>query len=97
MKSSVPLAPGAWAKCIARTTPGLDRTVAIKILPAHLSERPELRQRFEREAKTIASLNHPHICVIYDIGREGEIDFLVMEYVEGETLSDRLMKATVAA
>ena len=70
----------------------LNRTVAIKVLPRHLSERPDLRQRFEREARAIANLNHPQICALYDIGREDGIDFLVMEYLEGETLSKRLKK-----
>ena len=70
----------------------LDRIVAIKVLPAHLADRAELRERFEREAKTIASLNHPHICTLYDIGHQDEIDFLVMEYLEGETLAQRLLK-----
>lgn len=70
----------------------LDRTVAIKVLPQHLSKRPELRQRFEREARTVSSLAHPHICTLYDVGRENEIDFLVMEYLEGETLAQRLTK-----
>src|SRR4249920_3469920 len=68
----------------------LDRTVAIKVLPQHLSSSPEVRQRFEREAKTISQLSHPHICALYDVGREGEAAYLVMEYLEGETLSDRL-------
>jgi eukaryotic-like serine/threonine-protein kinase len=70
----------------------LDRIVAIKVLPAHLADRPELRERFEREARTIASLNHPHICTLYDIGHQDGIDFLVMEYLEGETLAQRLLK-----
>jgi serine/threonine-protein kinase len=70
----------------------LDRIVAIKVLPTHLADRSELRERFEREAKTIASLNHPHICVLYDIGHQDDIDFLVMEYIEGETLAQRLLK-----
>jgi Tol biopolymer transport system component/predicted Ser/Thr protein kinase len=70
----------------------LDRIVAIKVLPAHLADRAELRERFEREAKTIASLNHPHICTLYDIGHQDGIDFLVMEYLEGETLAQRLQK-----
>jgi serine/threonine-protein kinase len=70
----------------------LDRTVAIKVLPTHLADRAELRERFEREAKTIASLNHPHICTLYDTGHQDEIDFLVMEYLEGETLAQRLQK-----
>jgi eukaryotic-like serine/threonine-protein kinase len=70
----------------------LDRIVAIKVLPAHLADRPELRERFEREARAVASLNHPHICVLHDIGRQDGIDFLVMEYLEGETLAERLKK-----
>ena len=70
----------------------LNRTVAIKVLPRLLSERADLRQRFEREARAIASLNHPNICALYDIGRQDGIDFLVMEYLEGETLSKRLKK-----
>jgi serine/threonine-protein kinase len=70
----------------------LDRTVAIKILAPHLSGDPTLRQRFEREAKAISSLNHPHICVLYDVGHQDGSDFLVMEYLEGETLSKRLDK-----
>jgi serine/threonine protein kinase len=70
----------------------LDRIVAIKVLSTHLADRSELRERFEREAKTIASLNHPHICTLYDIGHQDGIDFLVMEYLEGETLAQRLWK-----
>jgi Tol biopolymer transport system component/predicted Ser/Thr protein kinase len=70
----------------------LDRVVAIKVLPVHLADEPERRERFEREARTIASLNHPHICVLHDIGRQDGIDFLVMEYLEGETLAQRLVK-----
>ncbi len=74
----------------------LDRIVAIKVLPAHLADRPELRERFEREAKTIASLNHPHICTLHDTGHQDDIDFLVMEYIEGETLAQRLLKGALA-
>src|SRR5258707_10448631 len=70
----------------------LDRTVAIKILPAHLSSDPLRKQRFEREAKTISSLNHPNICVLHDVGQQDGIDYLVMECVEGETLAKRLEK-----
>ncbi len=73
----------------------LDRTVAIKVLPSHLSSRPDwpdLRQRFEREAKAISSLNHPHICTLHDIGHQEGIDYLVLEYLEGETLAKRLEK-----
>ncbi len=70
----------------------LDRIVAIKVLPDHLADRAERRERFEREAKTISSLNHPHICTLYDIGHQDGTDFLVMEYLEGETLAQRLVK-----
>ena len=70
----------------------LDRTVAIKVLPSHLADKPQLRERFEREAETIAKLNHPHICTLYDIGQQDGIHFLVMEYLEGETLAQRLDK-----
>ena len=70
----------------------LDRTVAVKILPSHLSENPEAKQRFDREARTISSLNHPNICTLYDVGHQDGVDFLVMEYLEGETLADRLSR-----
>src|SRR6202049_3885655 len=73
----------------------LDRIVAIKVLPAHLADRAELRERFEREAKTIASLNHSHICTLYDTGHQDDIDFLVMEYIDGETLAQRLQKGAL--
>jgi eukaryotic-like serine/threonine-protein kinase len=70
----------------------LDRVVAVKILPDHLSDRAELRERFEREARTIANLNHPHICTLYDVGHQNGTDYLVMEFLEGETLAERLKK-----
>ncbi len=70
----------------------LERTVAVKVLPQHLSASPELRQRFEREAKAISQISHPHICALYDVNREGETEYLVMEYLEGESLADRLGK-----
>ena len=70
----------------------LERIVAVKILPDHLSDRAELRERFEREARTIASLNHAHICTLHDIGQQDGTDYLVMEYLEGETLVERLKK-----
>ncbi len=73
----------------------LDRTVAIKILPAHLATSPERRQRFEREAKAISALMHPHICVLHDVGQHDGVDYLVMEYLEGETLADRLRKGAL--
>src|ERR1700682_5504977 len=74
----------------------LDRIVAIKVLPTHLADRTELRERFEREARTIASLNHPHICTLHDIGQQDGVDFLVMEYLEGETLAQRLVKGPLS-
>jgi eukaryotic-like serine/threonine-protein kinase len=75
----------------------LDRIVAIKVIPVHLADRPELRERFEREARTIASLNHPHICTLFDVGHQDGTDYLVMEYLEGETLAQRLMKGPLPA
>ncbi|HKD12139.1 MAG TPA: serine/threonine-protein kinase, partial [Thermoanaerobaculia bacterium] len=70
----------------------LERTVAIKVLPEHLSDNAELRQRFEREAKAISSLSHPHICGLYDVGEQDGAAYLVMEFLEGETLTDRLAR-----
>src|SRR5512134_1629845 len=71
----------------------LDRTVAIKVLPDQLAADQELKQRFEREAKTLATLSHPHICPVFDVGRQDGIDFLVMEYLEGDTLASRLERS----
>ncbi len=70
----------------------LDRVVAIKILPPHLSKDPERRQRFEREARTVSALNHPFICTLHDVGQHDGTDFLVLEYLEGENLAERLVK-----
>ena len=70
----------------------LDRTVAIKVLASHLTENPELRQRFEREARAISSLSHAHICTLHDVGHQDGVDFLVMEYLEGESLAQRLAR-----
>src|ERR1017187_4949266 len=73
----------------------LGRDVAIKVLPQHLSSNPELKERFEREARAISSLNHPRICTLHDVGHQDGIDFLVMEYLEGETLAQRLKKGAL--
>jgi eukaryotic-like serine/threonine-protein kinase len=73
----------------------LDRTVAIKVLADHLESSPDLKQRFEREARAISSLNHPNICHLYDVGSQDGIDYLVMEYVEGETLAARLQRGAL--
>ncbi|HKI86868.1 MAG TPA: protein kinase, partial [Thermoanaerobaculia bacterium] len=74
----------------------LDREVAVKVLPEHLSANPEIRARFEREARAVSSLNHPHICTLFDVGRDGNTDYLVMELVEGESLADRLARGPLA-
>src|SRR5215831_10875340 len=87
-----PLGAGGMGEVWKAKDTRLERTVAIKVLPEHLSKSEEIRQRFEREAKTISQLSHPHICALYDVNREGETEYLVMEYLEGETLSERLAK-----
>jgi len=74
----------------------LDRTVAIKVLPASLVSDPDRRARFEREAKAISSLNHPHICTLHDVGHQDGIDYLVMEYVEGQSLAERLTRGSLS-
>ena len=74
----------------------LDRTVAIKVMPKHIAAREDLRARFEREARTVSSLNHPNICVLYDIGKQDGIDFMVLEYLEGETLAARIAKGPLS-
>src|SRR5688572_23741674 len=73
----------------------LDRVVAIKVVTATHANDPDSRQRFEQEARTIAALNHPHICTIHDVGRSGETDYLVMEFLEGETLADRIKRGGI--
>jgi serine/threonine protein kinase len=87
-----PIGAGGMGEVYKARDARLERTVAVKVLPPHLSSNPELRQRFEREAKTISQISHPHICALYDVNREGETEYLVMEYLEGETLADRLGK-----
>src|SRR6202158_3947096 len=87
-----PLGAGGMGEVYRARDTRLDRIVAIKILPSHLSENPEAKQRFDREARTISALNHPNICSLYDVGHQDGIDYLVMEYLEGETLADRLRK-----
>src|SRR5580704_906347 len=84
-----PIGAGGMGEVYRAKDTRLDRTVAVKILPAHLSSDPVRKQRFEREAKIISSLNHPNICVLYDVGQHDGIDYLVMECIEGETLSKR--------
>src|ERR1700758_15724 len=87
-----PLGAGGMGEVYRARDTRLDRFVAIKILHSHLSCSPELKTRFEREARTLSSLSHPHICSLYDVGRDGDVEFLVMELLEGETLSARLQR-----
>jgi eukaryotic-like serine/threonine-protein kinase len=87
-----PLGAGGMGEVYRARDTRLDRTVAVKILPAHLSSNLEAKQRFEREARTISSLNHPHICVLHDVGNQDGTEYLVMEYVQGESLDSRLQK-----
>ena len=90
-----PLGAGGMGEVYRARDTRLDRTVAIKVLASHLSASPELKQRMEREARAISSLNHPNICHLYDIGSQDGTDFLVMEFLEGETLADRLRKGAM--
>jgi Tol biopolymer transport system component len=85
-----PLGAGGMGEVYRAKDTRLDRTVAIKVLPAHLSANIERRQRFEREARAVSSLSHPHICSLFDIGHQDGVDYLVMEFIEGETLENRL-------
>ena len=91
-----PLGAGGMGEVYRARDTRLDRTVAIKVLPQHLSANPELKQRLEREAKAISSLSHPNICVLHDIGSQDGVNFLVMEYLEGQTLAERLAKGPLA-
>jgi eukaryotic-like serine/threonine-protein kinase len=90
-----PLGAGGMGEVYRAKDTRLNRTVAIKILSTHLSDNPEIKQRFEREARAISALNHPNICQLYDIGSQDGTDFLVMEFLEGETLADRLAKGAM--
>src|SRR6058998_1036171 len=90
-----PLGAGGMGEVYRALDTRLERTVAIKILPEQLSSDPGRKQRFEREAKTVSSLNHPHICVLHDVGSQDGISYLVMECVEGETLAKRLEKGAL--
>src|ERR1700756_2753610 len=90
-----PLGAGGMGEVYRAQDPRLDRTVAIKVLASHLSSSPEFKQRMEREARAISSLNHPNICHLYDIGSQDGADYLVMELLEGETLAERLRKGAI--
>ena len=90
-----PIGAGGMGEVYKATDTRLERTVAIKVLPAHVASDPERKQRFEREAKVISGLNHPHICTLYEFDNHEGTDFLVMEYLEGETLADRLQNGAL--
>src|SRR5215469_9003583 len=90
-----PLGAGGMGEVYRDLDTPLQRTVALKILPSHLSENSEAKQRLEREAKAISSLNHPNICTLHDVGSQDGTDFLVMEHLEGETLADRLHRGAL--
>src|ERR1700692_3558241 len=90
-----PLGAGGMGEVYKARDTRLDRTVAIKVLPEHLSQKPQLRERFEREARAVSSLNHSNICTLHDVGQQDDVDFLVMEYLEGDTLAQRLKKGSL--
>jgi len=92
-----PLGAGGMGEVYRARDTRLGRDVAVKVLPAHLSTNNEVRTRFEREAKAVSSLNHPHICTLFDVGRQGNTDYLVMELVDGETLATRLSRGALPA
>src|SRR5262245_47101203 len=90
-----PIGAGGMGEVYQARDTRLGRTVAIKVLPGQVAKDPLRRKRFEREAKVVSQLNHPHVCSLYDVGHDQGIDFLVMEFVEGETLAERIAKGPV--
>ena len=90
-----PIGAGGMGEVYRARDTRLGRDVAVKVLPDHLSSSEELRQRFEREAKTISQLSHPHICALYDVGNQDGLEYLVMELLEGETLADRILRGAM--
>src|SRR5271155_3434947 len=90
-----PLGEGGMGEVYRALDLRLDRAVAIKVLASHLSSSPELKQRMEREARAISSLNHPHICHLYDIGSQDGTDYLGMEFLDGQTLAERLRRGAL--
>jgi len=87
-----PLGAGGMGEVYRALDTRIDRSVAVKILPARLAEKPEARERFEREARAISQLSHANICQLYDLGQQDGIHYIVMEYLEGETLAARLAR-----
>ena len=90
-----PLGAGGMGEVYKARDTRLDRFVAVKVLPEHIAKREDLRQRFEREARAVASLNHPHICVLHDIGNQDGTGYMVMEHLEGETLAARIARGAL--
>src|SRR5262245_34919179 len=90
-----PIGAGSMGQVYKARDTRLNRFVAIKVLPEHLSADAELKARFEREAQTLASLSHPHICPVFDVGQQEGTDYLVMEFLEGQTLAQRLEKGAL--
>jgi len=90
-----PIGAGGMGEVYKARDTRLHRTVAIKVLPEHISKRQDLRKRFEREARAVASLNHPNICVLHDVGSQDGTEYMVMEYLEGETLAARIAKGAL--
>jgi serine/threonine protein kinase len=84
-----PLGAGGMGEVWKARDTRLDRTVAVKVLPKYIASMADLRARFEREARAVSSLNHPHICVLYDIGKQDGVDYMVLEHLEVETLAAR--------
>ena len=94
-----PIGAGGMGEVYKARDTRLDRTVAVKVLPAGMAADPQVRERFEREARSISALNHPNICTVHDVGRhrvsDQDVDYLVMEYLDGETLAARLTRGPV--
>jgi eukaryotic-like serine/threonine-protein kinase len=90
-----PLGAGGMGEVYRARDTRLDRTVAIKVLPPHLADTPEAKQRFEREARAVSALNHPNICTLHDVGSQDGTEYLVMEYIEGETLAARINRGSL--
>jgi serine/threonine protein kinase len=88
-----PIGAGGMGEVYKARDTRLDRAVALKVIQSSVADSPEMRERFEREARAISALDHPNICILYDVSREGDVSFLVMQYLEGETLADRLARA----
>src|SRR5687767_2972964 len=89
---SAQIGAGGMGEVYRATDTRLDRTVAVKVLPVHLADQPDARQRLEREARAVSALNHPNLCALHDVGAQDGVHYLVLEYLEGETLADRLKR-----